>query len=124
MNLSRSIHKKDVTLYDIDKSKFWSFVEKGGANECWQWKRAKNTSGYGLFHVRALPHDYEANGRTYTQLVAHRVAYYLVNSCLLPHQYGWHTCDNTLCCNPSQLWLGSQQDNVNDMIEKGRGYWQ
>lgn len=31
-----------------------------------------------------------------------------------------HSCDNKLCCNPSHMFLGTQADNVADMITKGR----
>lgn len=35
-----------------------------------------------------------------------------------------HTCDNPQCCNPDHLLIGTHQDNVDDMISRGRGYWQ
>ena len=31
-----------------------------------------------------------------------------------------HTCDNSSCFNPNHLVLGTQQDNVNDALAKGR----
>jgi len=31
-----------------------------------------------------------------------------------------HTCDNTLCCNPEHLFLGTHQDNSLDASQKGR----
>jgi len=31
-----------------------------------------------------------------------------------------HTCDNRRCCNPAHLRIGTQQDNIDDMIQKGR----
>lgn len=31
-----------------------------------------------------------------------------------------HKCDNSLCINPEHLQVGTQKENVHDMIDKGR----
>lgn len=35
-----------------------------------------------------------------------------------------HVCDNPQCCNPDHLVIGTHQENYNDMVDRGRGYWQ
>lgn len=35
-----------------------------------------------------------------------------------------HNCDNPPCLNPRHLLWGTQADNVQDMIDRARGWWQ
>jgi len=35
-----------------------------------------------------------------------------------------HKCDTPECINPDHLFLGTQADNINDAVKKGRAYWQ
>lgn len=35
-----------------------------------------------------------------------------------------HMCDNPACCNPNHLEVGSAKDNSDDMMKRGRHYWQ
>ena len=119
----KSDNKKNIYGYEIDQAKFWSCVYICGQDDCWLWSRATNTTGYGLFHVRTKPEDFERTGRRTTQLLAHRIAAALYKE-LQPHNYVMHKCDKRACCNPSHLQIGTQLDNVLDMISKGRAHWQ
>lgn len=51
---------------------------------------------------------------------AHRLSYAMANDGVPDGANVCHTCDNPSCVNPSHLFAGSVQDNVDDMIAKGR----
>lgn len=54
---------------------------------------------------------------------AHRYAYAISRGLPLSALAGkvvMHTCDNPRCVNPEHLVLGTQADNMADMIRKGR----
>jgi len=52
---------------------------------------------------------------------AHRVAWELHYGPIPQNMQVLHRCDNPPCCNPDHLFLGTQADNVADMIAKKRG---
>lgn len=51
---------------------------------------------------------------------AHRVAWESANGPIPACLMVCHRCDNPACCNPSHLFLGTNRDNVDDMVAKGR----
>jgi len=79
---------------------------------CWNWIGTKASHGYGLLRY---------NDKTQR---AHRVSYKTFVGPIENNLYVLHKCDNKLCINPSHLFLGSQQDNIDDMHKKGRSYFQ
>lgn len=96
--------------------RLWKHIEKRGPDECWPWVGKSRLSGYGYIG---------RGGRGTGKLLSHR-AVWEVTFGPIPEGDGYHgtvvmhTCDNRLCCNPAHLRLGSQTDNIYDMIEKGR----
>ena len=86
--------------------RFWSKVKKGSDNECWLWQGALTKNGYGNFS--------NGEGNVY----AHRYSYFLYHGCY--PQVTLHQCDNRRCVNPAHLISGTLQDNINDMVNKGR----
>ncbi len=87
--------------------RFWQKVQK--TNGCWFWLGAKNSDGYGMFNL--------GNGG----VSAHRIAYALCVGYIPPGVSVLHSCDNRACVRPDHLFLGTQLDNVTDMLKKGRG---
>jgi len=117
--INKSTHKKDLEGYTIHQEKFWACVDMAAPTDCWDWKRALNTGGYGLFTVKSPADVYEKTGRVYTQVLAHRAAA-AESMVVLPHDYVMHKCDNRKCCNPDHLQVGTALDNLLDAKEKGR----
>jgi hypothetical protein len=47
--------------------------------------------------------------------------YELANGATLGRtEFVLHRCDNRLCCNPAHLFVGTQRENIRDMMAKGR----
>lgn len=96
--------------------KFWQKVDKEGTipahrpelGKCWTWTGSKRIHGHGRFDVKGIGTS------------AHRFSYHIHNG-PIPEGHGvLHKCDNGSCVNPAHLETGTQQDNVDDMISKGR----
>lgn len=75
---------------------------------CWEWNGPRNKSGYGFFAI-------EGNS-----IRAHRYSYERSNGQIPEGLLVCHHCDNPPCVNPDHLFLGTHQDNANDMVAKGR----
>lgn len=112
------------------EQRFLSRFVVDASTDCWNWTGPKNPKGYGRIAGVVI------DGKRYTEkeqpMLAHRASWVLHFGELpkLPGAHGavvMHVCDNPACVNPKHLRLGTQSDNVRDMIAKGRkvaGEWQ
>jgi hypothetical protein len=76
--------------------------------ECLEWIGCCTGAGYGMFCHK---------GKNY---LAHRASYTLYKGKIPGKMFVCHICDNRKCTNPNHLFLGTQKDNVQDMIKKKR----
>jgi HNH endonuclease len=75
---------------------------------CHLWTGSTNKGTYGSVHGRV-------------KISTHRLAYELAHGPIPKGFCVLHRCDNPACCNPEHLYLGTQADNMADMVRKGRG---
>src|SRR4051812_44802440 len=91
------------------EEKFWEKVPDRPTDGCWLWTAYRNKAGYGTFGVGG------------TQKLAHRVAWELGVGPIPQGIKVLHHCDNPSCVNYEKcLFLGTQIENIQDMIAKGR----
>ena len=98
----------------LDK-RFWSKVNTGNPEDCWNWTGQTNGNGYGVIRVGS-----SVDG-TRRMSLAHRVSYQLSRGEISEGMDVCHSCDNRLCCNPKHFFIGTHADNDLDRDRKGRG---
>lgn len=83
------------------EERFFRRVRVLGPDDCWMWMGCYTDvgRGFGMFYYK---------GGKY----AHRFAYELVNGPIPDGLKVLHTCEVTLCVNPSHLYLGTHQEAI------------
>jgi hypothetical protein len=80
-----------------------------GLGDCWIWQGAKTSAGY------AFP---SVDGE---HILLHRYSWEKAHGRKIPQgKFVRHKCDIRACINPSHLIIGTQRDNVMDMVKRGR----
>lgn len=88
------------------EERFWSKVNR--TDTCWLWTACVDKDGYGMIRVD------RKNKR------AHRLAYELTIGPIPDGMVVCHRCDTPTCVRPGHLFLGTDRDNMDDCISKGR----
>ena len=90
------------------EERFWSRVDKRGADECWVWRGNTNGRGYGVITF---------GGR---RIGTHRLSWIFAHGPIPDGLCVMHKCDNRPCVNPNHIILGTLSENTKDMWRKGR----
>lgn len=80
--------------------------------QCWEYCGEIVHNGYGR-----ISHG----GRN---VRVHRLSYLSYKGEIIDDRMVCHTCDVRNCWNPDHLFLGTAKDNVDDMLSKGRAFFQ
>lgn len=94
---------RNATLLERFEAKYIPEPNSG----CWLWTANCTQKGYGMFRMGV-------------QGSAHRAAWTLYCSPIPDGAHVLHSCDTPACVNPAHLFLGTNQENVDDKVEKGR----
>jgi hypothetical protein len=107
-NMPERQYKPIPPLSQEQQIRFWSKVNIKGPDECWEWVGSHVRKGYG--NVRIGRGGYRAN----------RVALAIFSGRDEPSMIAMHSCDNAGCANPSHLSWGTEFQNNQDAIQRGR----
>lgn len=88
--------------------RFEERILKKGSNECWLWLGRVTQDGYGEFDVGD------------NRYLTHRLMYFIEKKIDPADSLVCHSCDTPACCNVSHMFLGTEQDNIQDSVLKKR----
>jgi hypothetical protein len=76
---------------------------------CWDWVGPFTNWGYGEIHYSRR-----------SSLLAHRVSYEIFIGPIARGMSVLHSCDRPICVQPAHLRVGTQLENINDMLVRDR----
>lgn len=91
------------------RERFLKFAEPEPMSGCWLWTGHVDGKGYGRFQIRSYESEH-----------AHRAAWEIFRGEVPPGLHVLHRCDVKCCVNPYHLFVGTNRDNVDDKVRKGR----
>lgn len=78
---------------------------------CWEWQGARQRMGHGVIG---------RGRRGEGTVLVHRLSWEVHNGPVPVGMCVCHHCDNPPCVNPDHLFVGTRNDNNQDMMRKGR----
>ncbi len=109
-NSMRQVYSHQMKRYTPILQRLFSKVAED-SNGCWIWQGTVNGAGYGTIGL---------GSREAGKDFVHRVSYRLFHGHIPDGLFVLHKCDVKRCCNPMHLFCGTQQDNLDDAVSKGR----
>lgn len=104
-NTAWSFSKEDLKILKIP-SRYLRFHEDEESG-CWVWDGGCSSNG--------------TDKRPSLQnKIVYRVIWEYINGPIPPGLFCCHKCDNSLCVNLDHIFLGTQKDNIQDALRKGR----
>ena len=104
----------NIVLTSQETARFNSSFKIDPSSNCWLWTKRQTPTGYGRFGI--------SRDARRMSVRAHRLAYAMSKGSFQNEMNICHTCDTPLCVNPQHLFCGTQHDNIQDMIQKGRKF--
>lgn len=107
--LARIMNPRKGTNGSNESSVYTKFITKVAfaGSDCWYWYGAMHKLGYGLMNALG-------------ESKAHRISWRLHKGEIPDGLFVLHKCDVRNCVNPDHLFLGTQTDNMRDMVNKNR----
>ena len=109
----RSTHPKPTMPARTSEEIFMSHVDKIDGDGCWIWTGSRRG-------VEVKNGHYGGFWKDGKSVLAHRMSYELFVGPIPEGMFVLHKCDVPLCVKPEHLWLGTQAQNMQDAIRKGR----
>lgn len=85
----------------------WEKIDIKNEDECWNWMGGLRR-GYGRFMIEQKIYQ------------SHRIVFKLIYGDIPDGMLVCHSCNNTSCCNPKHLYLGTQSENIKQMYRDCR----
>ena len=124
---STEVYKRDTELKagkfftcGAKRCRFWEKVDKNGPvpahkpelGQCWLWTGATKENGYGVLK--------EPGQKKLVRV--HVYSWELHFGLIEDELWVLHHCDLRRCVRPTHLFTGTNQDNIDDMVAKGRNH--